>query len=245
LIFENPHTGPTPERGKFDQAQSLLVLRARGANEVRMADAAPDSDVTCRLLSELETGGNTTFDQVLDRHRPFLRRVIEVRLDPRLRSRVDPSDVVQDTQLEAYRRLPDYLKRRPMPFRLWLWKTAREQVLMIYRKHIQADRRSIEREKPLVHGSSVQLAEQLLAGGPSPSQQLGRNELARRVQEAVSRLPEADQEILLMRHFEGLSHGEVADLLEIESAAARKRYGRALLRLHKLLAEQGVTESQL
>jgi hypothetical protein len=42
--------------------------------------------------------------------------------DPRLRPRVDPSDVVQEAQLDAFRRLADYLQRRPVPFRLWLRK---------------------------------------------------------------------------------------------------------------------------
>jgi RNA polymerase sigma-70 factor (ECF subfamily) len=65
------------------------------------------------------------------------------------------------------------------------------------------------------------------------------------VQQAVALLPQLDREILLMRTFEGLSFEEVGYVLEIEPAAARKRHGRALLRLHKLLTDTGLTESQL
>ncbi|MEX0717807.1 MAG: sigma-70 family RNA polymerase sigma factor [Planctomycetaceae bacterium] len=210
-----------------------------------MGEAAPDSEATRRLLESLESGESAAFDELFARHRPFLRRVVEVRLDGKLRSRVDPSDIVQETHLEAYRRLPDYLERRPMPFRLWLRKTACERVMMAHRKHVQASRRSIDRETSLASRSSDQLADQLLASGISPSQELGKSELARRVRQSVLQLPELDREILLMRHFEGLSHREAAQLLEVEEAAARKRYGRALVRMSKLLAESGLTESQI
>lgn len=210
-----------------------------------MSEAAPDSEATRRLLSSLESGDSRAFDELFERHRPFLRRVIEIRLDGKLRSRVDPSDIVQETHLDAYRRLDDYLERRPMPFRLWLRKTACERVMMAHRKHVQASRRSIDRETSLASRSSDQLAEQLLASGISPSQAIGRGELARRVRQAVQQLPEIDREILLLRHFEGLSYREAAQLLEVEEAAARKRYGRALVRLSKLLADNGLTESQI
>ena len=58
-------------------------------------------------------------------------------------------------------------------------------------------------------------------------------------------LPAAQREVLLMRNFEGLSYQEVACILDIDSATARKRYGRALLQLRHLLLEGGLTESEL
>jgi RNA polymerase sigma-70 factor (ECF subfamily) len=81
-----------------------------------------------------------------------------------------------------------------------------------------------------------------LANGPSPSQALQARELAERIGRAVDRLSSADHEILLMRHGEALPFEEIACLLEIEPAAARKRFGRALLRLQKVLSEQGLLE---
>jgi RNA polymerase sigma-70 factor, ECF subfamily len=53
----------------------------------------------------------------------------------------------------------------------------------------------------------------------------------------------ADREVLLMRHAEELSYEEIGCLLEIQPAAARKRYGRALLRLRKVLSDHGLLES--
>src|SRR5262245_27540609 len=163
-----------------------------------MDDPTPDSAETRRLLEQARAGDSLAFEQLFTRHRPFLRQLIELRLDPRLRARVDPSDVVQETQMEAFRRLPDYLERRPMPFRLWLRKTACERLLMAQRQHAGAARRAVGREVPLPDDSSLQLAQQMLAGGSTPSQRLDRDELADRVRQAVARLSEADREGLLL-----------------------------------------------
>src|SRR5205823_3294244 len=106
-----------------------------------------------------------------------------LRLDRRLRPRVDPSDVLQETQLEAFRRLPDFLRRQPMPYHLWLRKTAQQRLEMARRFHIAAHKRSIRREATLPSGSSLRLAERLLERGPTPSEAVDRRELAQRVQD--------------------------------------------------------------
>ena len=209
-----------------------------------MPQVSPDSSETTRLLDQVRDGDRDAFEKLFARHRPYLRQVVSLRLDPKLRARVDASDVVQETHLEAVRRLPDYLERRPMPFRLWLRKTAYERLLMIERHHVDAQRRAVGREVALPDRSSLQLFGQLLAAGSTPSQQLSRAELARRVRQAVARLADIDKEILLMRNLEGLSNHEVAQVLEIAPAAASQRYGRALLRLRKLLLAGGLSESE-
>jgi RNA polymerase sigma factor (sigma-70 family) len=76
-----------------------------------------------------------------------------------------------------------------------------------------------------------QLARHLAAGSSLPSQRLDQEELAQRVRRAVSQLPEMEREILLMRTLEENSFEEVALMLKIDPAAARKCHGRALLRL--------------
>jgi RNA polymerase sigma-70 factor (subfamily 1) len=153
--------------------------------------------------------------------------------------------VVQDAQLEAVRRLPAFLEQQPMPFRLWLRQLACDRVVMLRRHHLGAARRAAGRQVKLPERSSLALAGQFQAAGPTPSQDLDQKELARRVRHAVAELPDADRDVLLLRTFEGLSFEEVAYLLAIEPAAARKRHGRALLRLHRLLTDGGLTESKL
>ncbi len=208
-----------------------------------MDEPVPDSAETRRMLEQ--SGEDCrAFEQLFARHRPGLRRFVERRLDPKLRGRLDASDVVQETQLEAYRRLPDFLGRRPIPFHVWLRRTAYERLLMLRRRHVEAARRSVGREEPLPDRSSVLLARQLVPPGSTPSHQVSRRELVRQVRQAVAELPEADREILFMRTFEGLPYPEVACILDIDPAVARKRHGRALLRLHQLLAAAGVKESR-
>jgi RNA polymerase sigma-70 factor (ECF subfamily) len=206
-----------------------------------MHQDTPDSAEIDDLLEQAEAGRQGAIDRLLDRHRPYLHQLVELRIDPKLRSRIDPSDVVQEAQLEASRRLGDFLRQRPMPFRLWLRQIAYDRLLMLRRFHVRAARRTVEKEVALPERSSLLLARQLLAGSTA-SQQLARRELAGLVRAALGRLPDHDREVLLMRTFEGLSFEEVGYLLGIEPAAARKRHGRALIRLHKLLLEQGPGE---
>lgn len=101
------------------------------------------------------------------------------------------------------------------------------------------------RDVPLPDRSTVHLARLLLASGSTPSRQLVRGELCRRVRQAVAQLSDADREVLLMRNFEGLANQDVARVLDIDPSAANKRYGRALLRLRALLRRSGLTESAL
>lgn len=206
-----------------------------------MADLKPDSSATQHLLSEAASGDRGAFDELFARHQRLLKRFIERRFDRRLRARIDPSDVVQDTQLRAFRKLDDYLRRRPMPFKLWLQKTAYERLHKARLRHLRAARRSVDRELPLAERSSRVLARHVLSE-MGPSERLSRHEVIRLVAETIAALGEIDREILMMRSFEGLSYDEIGCILEIESAAARKRYGRALLRLRKSLDDRGLFE---
>lgn len=207
-----------------------------------MHDVSPDSDETRGLLDAVRRGDDRARDELLRRHRPTLIAFVQLHLDRRLRARVDPSDVVQDAQLEAARRLDDYLQRQPMPFRIWLRKTAYERLLNLRRDHLRRARRSVQREEPWPDHSSVLLANALRDHGPSPSQLIAARELAERVDRAVAAMPEADREILLMRNVEKLPYEEIACLLDVDPAAARKRYGRALIRLQRAISDEGPLE---
>jgi RNA polymerase sigma-70 factor (ECF subfamily) len=203
----------------------------------------PDSAETCGLLQQVAQGDRRALGLLLQRYRPRVHAFVAARLDPRVRPRLDPSDVVQEVQLEVTRRMDDFLNRSPMPFHLWVRKTAYERLLKVQREHRQRARRSVDREVALPDHSSLLLAQPLLAGASSPSQQLAAREFADRVGRAVAELEESDREILLMRHAEELVYAEIACLLDIEADAARKRYGRALLRLRKVLKNHGLLES--
>lgn len=207
-----------------------------------MTEPAGDSEETRQLLARIQAGDAHAVSALLAAHQGDLRQFIALRLDPKLRARLDPSDVVQEAELEVFRRLEDYLRRRPMPFRLWLRKTAYERMLMLRRQHVETGRRTVEREQPLPDQSAIALAELFHGKGSSPSQHLSREELARLVSEALAQLADTDRSILLMRNVELLSYDEISCILSIEAAAARKRYGRALLRLRQILEDRGLLE---
>jgi RNA polymerase sigma-70 factor, ECF subfamily len=204
----------------------------------------PETSQTMQLLDRIRGGDREAVNELLALHRQRLHRFIEVRLDPQLRGRVDASDVVQEAQIELTRRMDDFLERQPMPFHVWLCKTAYENLIRLRRQHLGAERRAVGRETALPDHSSVDLAQKILAGkAPGPSEQLLDRELARRVREALAQLEATDQEVLLLRYFDGLDNKEVAQVLGLDASAASKRYGRALLRLRKFLQEYGVSES--
>jgi len=205
-----------------------------------MAEVKPDSAETCALLETLRRGDAGALEILLERYRTELRDFIACHFDPRLRARVDPSDVVQETQIELTGRMGDFLASRPMPFRLWLRKKAMERLLNLRRAHLTRVRRSVTREQALPERSSLLLARPLLARGSSPSQHLQARELAERVSRAVAQLSENDREVLLLRHAEDLPFEEIGCLLDIEPAAARKRFGRALIRLQNVLRVEGL-----
>lgn len=130
-----------------------------------------DSTETRSLLNAVASGQLTVFERLFERHRDELHRAVELRFDPRLRGRADPSDVVQETHLEAFRRLDDYLAREPMPFRLWLRRTAQQRLIKLRERHLKASRRSVQRELPLPDQTSMLLANRLYGKGPTASEQ--------------------------------------------------------------------------
>jgi RNA polymerase sigma-70 factor (ECF subfamily) len=200
------------------------------------------SDSTRELLELARAGNPAACEELFARHREQLREAVALRLDRRLAARIDISDVVQETYLEAARRLPEYLERSAMPFALWLRWLARERVLTLHRQHLFADKRAVGREvRALPVDSSAQFAAGLLGPGSSPSQAVAAMELAERLRLALQQLDEEERELLVGRHFEQLSNRELAQLLGISEAAANKRYIRALQQLRGLLLNLGIS----
>jgi RNA polymerase sigma-70 factor (ECF subfamily) len=195
----------------------------------------PDPNREDGLLGRAAHGDRSALDELLTLHRPYMRRLVEVRMEVALRGRIDASDVVQEAQLEVARRMDDYLNRRPMPFVLWLRQTTLESLLRLRRRHLGAECRSTARERPLPEGSSVFLAKLALADNPAALQQLVDRELAVRVSTAVAELPDADREVLLLRCYEELTNQQAAVVLGIDANTCSQRFGRAIIRLRRML----------
>jgi RNA polymerase sigma-70 factor (ECF subfamily) len=200
----------------------------------------PTSPQTQELLDGARQGQPAAVDRLLAAHRGALRRVIDLRLDPALAGRIDASDVVQDVLLEASQRLSDYLRDPRMPFQLWLRHIAKDHIIDAHRRHRVAQRRSLDREQPMVPAgladrSSLELAARFLDQELTPASAAIQHEMQQRVRAALTGLDEDDREVICMRHFEQLSNQDVAAVLGLTEAAASMRHLRALRRLRALL----------
>lgn len=201
-----------------------------------MHEPQPDTD---QLLADASAGDEVAAHELLARCRPRLKRMVAVRLDPRLSARVDPSDVVQEALAEAHQKLSAYLQTRPVSFYPWLRSIAWERLVKTHRWHIGAARRSVHREGQaallLSDASAAELADRLASPDTGPSDRVFRSELRRRAVEALEELADADRELLAMRYLEQMPMKEIAETLSISPAAARMRHLRALEKLEALL----------
>ncbi|MDG3008410.1 sigma-70 family RNA polymerase sigma factor [Paludisphaera mucosa] len=193
------------------------------------------------LVARAAAGDREAIVELLDRYRSRLRRMVALRLDPRLRGRIDASDVIQEGYLDAMRRLEEFIRDPSVPFYIWLRFLVGQRVQEQHRRHLGAPGRDVGREVSIYRSampgaSTGLLAARLLGKLTSPSQAAQKAERKVRLQEALNRMDPLDREILVLRHYEQMTNGDVAAALGLESSAASKRYTRALTRLKEILA---------
>jgi len=204
-----------------------------------LSQSLNDTDV---LIHRAADGNVAARNELLQRYRGRLRNMISVRIDDRIARRVDASDVVQETLAVADQRLDAFLKDQPIPYYAWLRSLARDQLIRIYRQHILAQRRSVTREQPwnlaMTDASAMLLSERIAASTLSPSEQLARKEIHARVKQLLSEMAVQDCEIIIMRHLEGLSVKEIAQVLELSESAVKSRHFRALSAIRLILTKE-------
>ena len=192
-------------------------------------------------IEKLRGGDRQALGMLFHQYRERLRRVVELRLDPRLRARFDASDVVQEAFLDVARDLDAYLADPKLPPLLWLRLHVGRRLTTLHRRHLGTKMHDAGQEISLYQGaqpqaSSAALAAMLLGRHTSPTQAAQRAERMLRVQEALNSLDPIDREVLALRHFEQLSRAEAALVLGTSQEAGAKRYFRALKRLKDVLA---------
>jgi RNA polymerase sigma-70 factor, ECF subfamily len=206
-----------------------------------------DTGGTDELVRRAADGDRQCLGELLDRDRDRLRRMVALRLDRRLGGRIDPSDVIQEAQLEAAERLAEYIRNPTMPFFLWLRLITGQRLAELHRRHLGARMRAAGREVALYRGgipeaTSAALAAQLIGRATAPSRAAVRAEIKLRLQDALNAMDPLDREVLSLRHFEQLSTTETARELGIPEETTRKRHFRALKRLKEVLAASGGPE---
>jgi RNA polymerase sigma-70 factor (ECF subfamily) len=201
---------------------------------------SPGPDPLCPE-DRVRSGDREALASLFADHEGRLRRWVDRRLDPRLRGRLSPSDVVQETYLAAEARLDHFGERPEMPFAVWVRLLADQRLIDAHRRHLGAEARDAGREVGLRRGgpgsSAADLAARLAGGLTSPSQAAVRHEVHEILTRAIEAMDGLDREVLSLRHFDELGNDEVAALLGIPKGTASKRYVRALGRLRAILEQ--------
>lgn len=204
-----------------------------------MTEQLPEqTEIIARLKADREEALADMFSLVRER----LKRIVDFRLDYRLGGRVSQSDVLQDTYVRAAQRIDSYLSKPDMPFFVWLRLEVSQRLLEIHRFHFGADKRDVRREVKITRpseegGTSMALAAHLVAQMTSASELFQKAQQIEALEKTLSEMNELDREVIALRHFEELSNVEAAEVLDISTAAASKRYLRALKRLKEIMQQ--------
>jgi len=210
----------------------------------------PQDDQTTALLIAAKAGDTDAINRLFEKHRGPVHRLIEMRLDRKVRQRVDVSDVVQEVMVDASKRLNKYLDNPALAFHLWMRQIASDRIIDTYRRHRGSAKRSMDREQPLVIAgavdqSTIELAAALCDPALTPAAIATNREIANQVEQAINGLGEQEREIIVMRHYEHFSNQEIAQVLELTPPAASMRYLRAVRRLRELLDDPNADGSNV
>jgi RNA polymerase sigma-70 factor, ECF subfamily len=200
-----------------------------------------DSDDYRNLMDAVLAGDGGALASLFAMYRERLRRMVELRMDTRLRGRVSASDILQEAYIGALQRLPHYQASTDVPIFVWLRSVTMQRLIDAHRRHVGGQARDAGREIRLgeveaIEAGSGHIAE-LFANTTSPSLAARRGEIMALVREALDQLDPIDREVLVLRHFEQMSNHEAAASLSIKPAAASKRYVRAVERLRSVLEQ--------
>lgn len=191
------------------------------------------------LASRAARGDRAAMNQLIDQHRSKLRRMISIRLSPRIAQRVDASDIVQEAMADAAQRIQDFAAQPNVSFYPWLRRLAWQRLIKVHRYHITVSRRSVDREDrvrlELSEDSMVDLANCVAGNASSPSKRMIRHEVRAKVQDSLEAMRPKDREVLVLRYLEQLSMREISEILEITEDSVKKRHARALHRMQQLL----------
>jgi RNA polymerase sigma-70 factor (ECF subfamily) len=200
------------------------------------------SDSVTDLIQRCRDGDTGAREQLFERYRRYLRLLAQAQLGRQLRAKCDPSDLVQQTLLEAHRDFPAFQGEHEGELLAWLRRILAHNLFNEARR-FAARQRDAAREVSLdqfctgLERSSLAMARCLAGDLPSPSSEAARREAAVRLADALAGLPEDYQTVLLLRVFEEMSAEEVAQRMERSAGAVRMLQMRALTALRERLEQ--------
>ena len=198
-----------------------------------------------RLFSSAKAVGGESIGLLLKLYCQHLQILAQTQLDVRLRARVSPSDVVQETLFEAHRGFAQFRGQTEAEFLAWLRRILANNLARAFERHVLAEKRDVHREVSIdeigasLERSAARFQDIFAAQGASPSSQADQQERLLAVSAAMAKLPDDYQQVIVLRHLEGLSFTIIADRLERSAGACRMLWLRAIEQMRSALAQDG------
>jgi RNA polymerase sigma-70 factor (ECF subfamily) len=192
------------------------------------------------LLALARAGDGVALGQLLELHHSYLALLARLQIGRRLQGKVDAADLVQDTFLQAHRNFGLFRGTGTAAFVDWLRQILAANLAMLLRRYLGTQRRDVRLERELavdLDASSRMLDRGLLAASSSPSSRAARREQGVRLAAALEQLPEDYQEVIILRHLEGLSFPDVAGRMHRSLDSVKNLWTRALGQLRRSLGE--------
>ena len=190
------------------------------------------------LLQEARAGDAATLGRLLELYRRYLALLARVQIGHRLQGKVDASDIVQETFLEAHRNFPRFRGTSEGELVRWLRQILAANLADLLRRYLGAQGRDVRLEREIEDAfdrSSVLLDRGLVAPQSSPSQQAARREQAVLLADALDQLPDDYRDVLVLRHLEGLTFPQVAARMGRSLDSVEKLWMRGLARLRQIM----------
>ena len=175
----------------------------------------------------------------LDHFRGYLLLLARIHLNRKIQAKFDPSDIVQQTMLEAHEAIESFRGDNTAAQAAWLRQILARNLANAVRD-LTRDKRDVNRERSIhadLDASSSRLEGWLAADQSSPSEHAQRNERVLLLAEALTRLPEQQREAVILRHFHGSSLADIASELQTTTAAVTGLLHRGLKNLRTILAD--------
>jgi RNA polymerase sigma-70 factor (ECF subfamily) len=193
------------------------------------------------LLVRARAGDGAALGRLLERYRGYLKVLARLEIGRRLSGKMDPSDLVQETFLEAHRDFSRFRGGTEAEFTRWLRRVLATNLANAVRRYVGTKRRDVRLERELaeeIDESSAHMAMALAGQESSPSRQAARREEAVTLADALAELPEDYREVLVLRHLEGLAFAAVAARMGRTEDSVKNLWARALARLRRVLGAE-------
>ena len=205
--------------------------------------ASTDREIE-RLFNRAREGSNSCLGTLLTLYTNYLKLLVATQIDNRLRTRVSPSDIVQDAFFEAHRDFNQFRGASTAEFVAWLRRIAVNNLLRAVEQHVLAEKRDVRRQISIddvgrrLEQSTVRLQSLLVAPAETPSHCAVRRENEILLADALTALPADYRDIIMLRHIQGLSFDEVAERMQRSGGAVRMLWLRALKKLREIMEAQ-------